>query len=97
MSDAMVRVSDRTRETLREIARAQQLSMQAVLERAVEEYRRKKFFEALDAEYAELQKDPEAWEAYKSELKVWDATLMDGLDKNEDWGADGVPRSKARS
>lgn len=97
MSDAMVRVSERTRETLREIARAQQLSMQAVLEKAVEEYRRKKFFETLDAEYAELQKDPEAWESYQAELRVWDATLMDGLDKDEDWGEDGVPRRKVRS
>jgi hypothetical protein len=91
----MVRISERTRETLREMARSQQESMQAVLERAVEEYRRKKFFEDLDAAYAELQKDPETWASYQTELKVWDATLMDGLDNDEDWSADGIPGRKA--
>lgn len=50
-----------------------------MLEKAVEEYRRKRFLEDLDAAYAELQEDPEAWDAYQAELKVWDATLMDGL------------------
>jgi hypothetical protein len=97
MGHAMVRISERTRETLREIARAQQLSMQAILEKAVEEYRRKKFFEDLDAAYAELQKDPEAWEAYQADLRVGDAVLMDGLDEDEDWGEDGTPGRKARS
>jgi hypothetical protein len=50
-----------------------------------EENRRKNFFEDLNAKYIELQKDPETWEAFQAELKLWDATLMDGLDRDEIW------------
>jgi hypothetical protein len=52
---------------------------------SAEEARRKQFMEALNAEYAELQKDPEAWADYQTELKLWDVTLMDGLDEDEIW------------
>ncbi len=85
MSDAMVRVSEHTRETLREIAQAQHESMQAVLEKAVEEYRRQRYMESLNAFYADLRKDPEAWEAEKAERALWDKTLMDGLPDDEIW------------
>jgi hypothetical protein len=88
MAHAMVRITERTRETLREIARSDEESMQAVMEKAVEEYRRKRFFEAVDADYARLRDDPEAWDAYQAELKAWDTTLMDGLAEDEDWGED---------
>jgi hypothetical protein len=64
--------------------------MQAMMEKT-EEYRRKRFFEALDMEYAKLQEDPAAWNAHQAELKVWDATLMDGLPEVEEWGEDEAP------
>ena len=41
---------------------------------------RRKFFEAFNAEYAELQADPEAWEQVLEERRVWDVTLLDGLE-----------------
>jgi predicted transcriptional regulator len=85
MSQATVRISERTRETLREIARQEHASIQAVLEKAVEEYRRKRFLEDLNAEYAELRKDPEAWSEIEAERALWDATLADGLPTDEVW------------
>ena len=88
MSQATVRVSERTRETLREIAQAQQESMQSVLERAVEEYRRKRFMEDLNASYAELRNDPDAWKAEEDERALWDRTLLDGLPEDEVWDPD---------
>ena len=69
MGSAMVRVSDHTREALREIAHAEADSMQSVLEKAVEQYRRKRLFEQLDAAYASLQEDPEAWQSRKTNEK----------------------------
>jgi len=96
MGSAMVRVSDQTREALREIAQSEQESMQSVLEKAVEQYRRKRLFDELDAAYAKLQEDPEAWRDLQDELKVWDATLGDGLDRGESWGEDGAPEAKVR-
>ena len=96
MASAMVRISDHTREALREIAYAEEASMQSVLEKAVEQYRRRRLFEQLDASYAKLQEDPEAWQSLQDERRVWDATLGDGLDQGDSWGEDGAPKVKAK-
>ena len=94
MGSAMVRISDHTREALREIAHAEKDSMQSVLEKAVEQYRRRRLFDELDAAYAKLQEDPEAWRSLQDERRVWDATLGDGLDRGESWGEDGAPKAR---
>jgi hypothetical protein len=39
----------------------------------------------VDAGYAALRADPEAWAEVEAERKLWDATLMDGLDPKERW------------
>jgi len=96
MGSVMVRISGHAREALREIAHAEEESMQSVLEKAVEQYRRKRLFDELDAAYAKLQEDPEAWRALQDERKVWEATLEDGLERGESWGEDGAPKVKAR-
>ena len=96
MGSAMMRISERTRESLRELAQAEQASMQSVLERAVEQYRRQLLFQELDAAYAKLQEDPEAWSAIEAERRTWDTTLGDGLPGGESWGEDGAPEAKAR-
>jgi hypothetical protein len=43
----------------------------------------------LNAGYAELRADPEAWAELEAERRLWDATLMDGLDPDERWTEDG--------
>jgi predicted transcriptional regulator len=96
MGSATVRISEQTHEALREIARAEQGSMQSVLEKAVEQYRRRRLFEDLDAAYAKLREDSEAWRSIADERKAWDATLGDGLDRGESWGEDGAPEAQAR-
>lgn len=89
MASATVRISEEAREALREISAESGESMQAILDRAIEAYRRKRFFEQLNADYAALRANPEAWAEYQKELALWDATLMDGLDPNEHWTEDG--------
>lgn len=42
--------------------------MRAVLDRALEQYRRQKFLMECDATYAALRQDPEAWAEYQAEL-----------------------------
>jgi hypothetical protein len=72
--------------------------MQAVLDRVIEEYRRKLFLEAANAEYAALRLDADAWAEHQEERALWDATLLDGLDTDELWTADGeVTGQNARS
>jgi hypothetical protein len=63
--------------------------MQVILDQAVENYRRQRFFDQLNADFDALRRDPEAWAEYQNELALWDVTLMDGLDPNERWTADG--------
>jgi hypothetical protein len=36
-----------------------------------------------------LRADSEAWAEHLAERKLWDATLMDGLDPDERWIEDG--------
>ena len=63
--------------------------MTEVLDKALDAYRRKVFFEQMNAGYAALRADPEAWAEFEAERKAWDATLMDGLDPDERWTEDG--------
>jgi hypothetical protein len=75
-------------------------TMLEILDKALDDYRRRRFFENLNAGYAALKADPAAWAAMQEERKVWEATLMDSLDSGERWGEDGrciVPNEKRRT
>ena len=78
-----IRVSEKTRDTVHDLARKVGVPMAEVVERAVEAYRRQCFVEAINTGYAELRADPEAWAAYQEELSAWDATLLDGLERDD--------------
>jgi predicted DNA-binding protein len=89
MASATVRISDKSREALRKLSQETGESMQAILDKAIEEYRQERLMSQVNAAYAALRADPEAWAEWQKEIAVWDATLMDGLDPNERWTADG--------
>jgi hypothetical protein len=80
MSSVTVRINEECREILRQLSTSSGESMQAVLERAVEQYRRRVFFEQTNAEYARLRKDRAAWAEIEKEREEWDAALGDGLE-----------------
>jgi hypothetical protein len=71
------------------MARAKKLSMQAILELAIEEYRRSIFFAEVDAAYATLRADPEGWSKVQLEREAWQG-MTDGL-------TDGQTREEAAS
>lgn len=79
MPSATVRISETARETLRDLAARTGESMQEILERAVEEYRRRRFLEEVNAGFAALRNDPKAWQEELAEREEWDRTLADGL------------------
>src|SRR5713226_2248020 len=54
MANATIRISEQSRQTLRELAAQSGQTMQAVADRAIEEYRRQRFLEAVNADYAAL-------------------------------------------
>ena len=54
-----IRVSEKTRATVHDLARKVGVPMAEVVERGIEQYRRQCFVEAINAGYAELRADPE--------------------------------------
>src|SRR6266478_6482122 len=89
MSAPTVRISEASHRILQELAEQTGQTIRDVLDKAVDAYRRKLFFEQLNAGYAELRADPEAWAEHLAERKLWDATLMDGLGPDECWTEGG--------
>lgn len=80
MATLTVRIGKEAHEVLRELASQTGESMPTVLAKALEEYRRKRFWEEANAAWAALRADPQAWQEELEERALWDATLMDGLE-----------------
>ena len=74
-----MRITEETRDTLRELARASDESMQEVLAKAVELYRRHRILERSNTIYSQLREDPAVWTAEQEERRAWDVALADGL------------------
>lgn len=89
MSAPTVRISEASHRVLRELAEQTGQTMMDVVAQALDSYRRKLFFEQMDAGYAELRADPNAWAEHLAERQQWDATLADGLYADELWTEDG--------
>lgn len=80
---AHVRVSPETHKLLQEWSAKSGNSMTAIVDRAVEHYRRAEIFAAAEREYRKLEHDPEALAEYEAELALWDAASGDGLEREE--------------
>jgi predicted transcriptional regulator len=81
MASVTLRISTAAHRILRDLARASGEPMSAVLDRAIEEYRRKRFLEKANEAFASLKLDPKAWARELEERRAWDATLRDDLEK----------------
>jgi hypothetical protein len=80
MATTTVRIDETTHAILRELARDMNVSMREVLAQAVEAFRRTRFLDEANAAYARLRADPQAWAEELEERRLWDNTLMDGLE-----------------
>jgi hypothetical protein len=89
MSLPTILLSEVSQRLLHELAEKTGQTPAEVLDAALDVYRRKLFFDQLNAGYAELHADSEAWAEHLAERNEWDATLMDGLDPDEHWSEDG--------
>ena len=78
MPTTTIRISDSTRKILGELARQDGKSLQAVIDQAIEHYRRQRFLEGLHGDFAALRRNTEGWNAEKEERAAWDAALADG-------------------
>jgi len=79
MASSTVRISAQAKETLRKLADETGRKMQAVLDEAIELYRRHYFLEKANAAFAALRADREVWAAEEEERAAWDNTIADGL------------------
>lgn len=57
----------------------------------------RQFWSAVDAGYAALRADADAWAAERADRMAWGGTLADGLDTSERWGDDRQPLPPDRS
>ena len=77
MATTTVRIDEATRDKLRIIANSENEPIHVILERAIEDYRRKRFLEDANRAYNALRQNQKAWAEELEERAVWDATLSD--------------------
>lgn len=83
MNTATIRVSEPSHKVLRELAKLDNKPMQAVIEQAIESYRRLRFLEGLNDDFMELRKNDSEWQAELAERRGCDTTGADGTKNRE--------------
>jgi len=80
MNHFTVDISEIAHQTLQDLSKQTGQPVNVLLDKAVEEFRRKQFLEEANRAYAELKSNPQAWAEELEERKAWDVTLGDGLE-----------------
>ena len=75
-----IRINTSSHEILKAESVASGRSMQAVLEEAIEHYRRQRFVDEVNTAYARVREDEVAWGEITQEREAWEGTVSDGLD-----------------
>jgi predicted transcriptional regulator len=81
MESLTVRVSRSTHGRLRELAERTGETMADIVDLAVRNYQRERFWADYHAAHAAIQADPSAWADLQDEVESWDSTLADGLEE----------------
>jgi hypothetical protein len=79
-----VRVSERTHKYLHEVSELTGKPMTAVLDHAVERYRREQILKEANRAWAAMMEDPGTRAEIEAEHKILEGTLLDGLE-DEPW------------
>jgi predicted transcriptional regulator len=75
-----VRISKDVYNEVKSLAKSENQNMQRILEQAVKEYKKKKFFEDLNTSFAKLKANSNNWNDEIEERELWEPTLADGLE-----------------
>jgi hypothetical protein len=78
-----IRVSRAVYERIREMAQENHETLGGVIERLVKQEEERQFWAQVNADFAALRADPEAWAEEVHERALWEGTLMDGLDRDD--------------
>ncbi len=83
MQSTTVRVNRETHVLLQELAAQEHEPASRIIQKALVDYRRRLFLLKLGEAYGALRSDAAAWKKETSERETWDATIDDGIDKDE--------------
>ena len=78
---ATVRIKPATYSKLKDLCHETGDAIPAVLDKAIEAYRRQRFLDEAATAYHALKKNSKLWKEELAERKAWDATSKDGLKK----------------
>ena len=79
MTTVSVMIEPETHQVLQDLAIRTAEPVEVVLKRALEEYRRKRFWDETNAAYAALRADPQVWQEELAERALTEGTLADGI------------------
>ena len=80
MASTTVKLSRDAHGTLASLASRREQPMSQVLAEIIEREERRVYFEEVNAAYARLRADPDAWADWQAEIKSMEGTMMDGLE-----------------
>jgi len=80
--NTMIRMHKETHERVRALAQEERVSMQEIVDRAVDLYRRQQFLASANAAYAAMRADPAASAGFDAEHRIFEGTIGDS------WGDD---------
>lgn len=79
MKSTTVRINPKAYIMLQRLAKQSGEPMQSILAKAIELYRREAFLQKANQAFAELRKNPKAWQEELKERQDWDITLSDDI------------------
>ena len=80
-----IRVYPETHTALSALAKRAGQPLTQYVARLAEQEQRRVFFEELNASVQRLKANPQAWAEYQAESRELEGTLLDGLERGEDW------------
>jgi hypothetical protein len=81
MEGQNVSISESAQQLLSQLAEMEKISMETVLDRALENYRRQIFLKQANAAFEALRADSGAWQEELEERELWNNTLADGAEE----------------
>ena len=81
MSELTVSISESTHETLLKLAETSGETIQAVLDKAIENYRRYVFLIQANQAFEVLRQNETLWQEELTERQIWDQAITDGAEE----------------
>jgi len=83
LDQTTVRVRKTTHARIRDLAERSSVSMQAIIDQAIELLERQEFLERLNSAFAAIRTDEAAWSEIREERAAWDSALRDGIEDDD--------------